>query len=210
MFIKDNVLVGIKDHEGHLVPSSHNNEIKLKFNESYSIYISNKNYFDIAVEISIDGTKVLGENKVKVDRISSINIDRFCIDGNGEEGRKFKFVPISDSVVQDPDSKSNGNIEIRIYKGKETTAMERILRGPSKMSLSSSSLNKCKRVINSNPTIVLGSAGPVGIGSTSPSDGVAFYPSVTTGSTSSPDGIATGSSISFSHNSLDSDSLDYG
>jgi hypothetical protein len=92
----------------------------LPFYSEYSLFLKNINSVRAVCSVSIDGTDVLGGEELIVGAGESIDLERFLADGNLTLGRKFKFVPLSDSKVQDPSSSENGLIEVRFWKEKST------------------------------------------------------------------------------------------
>ena len=91
----------------------------LPFHSEYSLFLKNINSVRATCSISIDGTDVLGGEELIVRAGESVDLERFLADGNLTSGRKFKFVPLSDSKVQDPSSPENGLIEVHFWKEKQ-------------------------------------------------------------------------------------------
>ena len=90
----------------------------LPFYSEYSLLLKNINSVRAVCSVSIDGTDVLGGEELIIRAGDSVDLERFLADGNLTSGRKFKFVPLSDSKVQDPSSSENGLIEVRFWKEK--------------------------------------------------------------------------------------------
>lgn len=93
-------------------------QVFLTFNSEYSLLLKNLNNVKSCCTVSIDGTDVLGGHELIVEAHSSIDLERFVVDGNFGSGRRFKFVPLTDSKVQDPSSAENGIVEVRFWKEK--------------------------------------------------------------------------------------------
>ena len=121
MFFQDNVIVGVKDADGHLIPRSNNDTVRLPFDSEYSFFFKNLNWHNVAIELTIDGTNVIGDDgKITVPGNQSVDLERFCLDGDFENGKRFKFVKADSEGVQDPTSEDNGDIVIKIYKEKNS------------------------------------------------------------------------------------------
>lgn len=63
-------------------------------------------------QVSIDGMDALGGQELIINAHDSIDLERFILDGNMDSGRRFKFVPLFNSQVQDPSNPSNGDIAV--------------------------------------------------------------------------------------------------
>lgn len=93
----------------------------LPFNSEYSISLKSGQYFKGAIDVFLDGTSILGGNKMLIEPNKEYDIDRFCIDGDLEKGNKLKFVSVEHGDVQDPTSEKNGGLEIRCYMERRKT-----------------------------------------------------------------------------------------
>jgi len=112
-------VVTIKNDRGQVLRESRDKEVFLPFNSNYSILLKNNNNRRALAEIKIDGTYVLGSQNIIVPAHGLVDLERFCIDGNLQEGRKFEFVKTTDGRVQDPTSNFNGFVQIRFWLEKE-------------------------------------------------------------------------------------------
>ena len=92
-----------------------NRTVRLPFNSEYSLRIQNKNRVRAYAKVTIDGTDV-HNGKILLSPNSSIDLERFVLDGDLNKGRKLKFVSAGHSDVQDPTSKDNGIIEVVFEK----------------------------------------------------------------------------------------------
>jgi hypothetical protein len=107
-------VVSIIGSNGKVIRESNvNNQrvVRLPFDSEYKIRIQNKNLTRAYVKVLIDGTEV-HTGKLILRGNSSVDLERFDLDGNLSSGRKFKFVPLTNSDVQDPTSKENGILEV--------------------------------------------------------------------------------------------------
>ena len=112
-------VLGVKNDRGQMLRESGGSRspvVYLPFNSEYKLFLKNDRSHRCAVKISIDGTDVLGGQMIVIDGRSSIDLERFILDGNREKGKKFKFVPLSDSDVQYPSEPKNGLIEVEFFE----------------------------------------------------------------------------------------------
>jgi len=119
MMYSKGFVVTIKNDRGQVLRESRDREVFLPFNSNYSILLKNNNNRRALAEIKIDGTYVLGSQRIIVPAHGSVDVERFCIDGNLQEGRKFEFVKATDERVQDPTSNFNGFVQIKFWLEKE-------------------------------------------------------------------------------------------
>lgn len=84
--------------------------VYLPFHSEYSLLLKNNNWSRCLAHVEIDGMDTMGGRDLIIDANSSANLERFILDGDLNRGRRFKFVPLSDSQVQDPSDPSNGDI----------------------------------------------------------------------------------------------------
>lgn len=111
-------VVGIVDADGKLVPKSDSNTVRIPFDSEYGILLKNTTGYPCAVTIEIDGTSILGEEKIELQPKSKIIVDRFCIDGDLAKGKRLKFVTKDSKEVQDPSSEENGNVIVTFIPSK--------------------------------------------------------------------------------------------
>jgi hypothetical protein len=120
---KNSFVVSIHDTKKNVLRENKEKEVFLPFDSEYGIKLKNNNSRKAVAEVTIDGTNVLGSNKLVIDVDSFVDLERFCIDGDVKKGNKFKFVkagvedPHPD--IQDPTSPENGNIKVRFWLEKE-------------------------------------------------------------------------------------------
>ena len=113
-------------HEGkHLrekksqVEGKEQRQVFLPFDSEYSLFLKNKTQKRAKVAIMIDG-KFIHPNHAFyiIDENSSLEIERFMIDGDLAKGESFKFVDVTHSE-EEPGLISNGLVEIFIYPEKK-------------------------------------------------------------------------------------------
>lgn len=119
----NNFVVAIKDGNGktlretsstsELVDRVRRSKIYLPFQSEYSIFLENHSGDRALVKIKIDGTEIVSGGVI-IPAFSGSSVERFLVDGNLKEGKKFKFVPLSDSGIQNPTSTENGKIEVEV------------------------------------------------------------------------------------------------
>jgi len=120
---KNNFVLSVKDSTGNtLRESSHSNysRVYLPFESEYKLLLKNDNSRRAVIGITIDGVDVLGGSKLVLNAYASMDLERFLSDGNLLSGRKFKFVSLTDSKVQDPTHPKNGLIEVTFQLEKPT------------------------------------------------------------------------------------------
>ena len=110
-----NQIIVLIKKDGQPLRETEGKFVYLPFNSEYSIELKNQSYRRAVASIKIDGTDVLGGDEIIIPAQSSVNVERFITNGNLSKGRKLKFVPLSDSKVQDPSSPENGLIEIECW-----------------------------------------------------------------------------------------------
>jgi hypothetical protein len=84
----------------------------LPFDSEYVLFFKNMSTERAIIGVEIDGTDVLGGNKLVVDGKAETHLERFVLDGRLDKGRKFKFVSLTSSEVQNPTSNANGLVRI--------------------------------------------------------------------------------------------------
>lgn len=94
-------------------------QVGLPFDTEYKIRLKNKNCRQALAKVSIDGTQVCGLGDFVVGAYSSLDLSRF-VDTSLSKGRKFKFVSLDHSEVDDPTSSENGIIKVEFRLEKQT------------------------------------------------------------------------------------------
>jgi hypothetical protein len=89
--------------------------VHLPFNSEYTIELKNDSWRRAIVSVKIDGTSVLGVGELVIPAHTTIPLERFVTGENLSGGKRFKFVPLTDSKVQDPSSSENGLAEIEVW-----------------------------------------------------------------------------------------------
>ena len=110
-----NQLIAIVKKDGQPLRETEGKFVYLPFNSEYSIELKNQSNRRAVASIKIDGTDVLGGDEIIIPAYGSVPIERFITNGDLSKGKKFKFVPLSDSKVQDPSSAENGLVEIEVW-----------------------------------------------------------------------------------------------
>ena len=88
-----------------------NSEVALRFGSEYKIRLKNKNDRSCTARVFIDGKKVSTLGDLIIHPSGTIDLERF-ISTSLDSGKKFKFVKLNDSSVDDPTSSQNGIIKV--------------------------------------------------------------------------------------------------
>jgi hypothetical protein len=86
--------------------------VYLPFGTEYSLFFKNTADTRAVLDITIDGTNVLGGDRMVVEPHSESRLERFLLDGNLKSGKRFKFVALDDPGVQNPSEPRNGLVEV--------------------------------------------------------------------------------------------------
>lgn len=89
--------------------------VYLPFHSKYSVRIKNPKSTRVGVTVEIDGTDITN-GKIILDGHSSFDLKRMILNDNLDRGPSLKFVPLSDSRVQDPTEPKNGLVTVRFYE----------------------------------------------------------------------------------------------
>jgi len=92
-------------------------EVAIPFGSEYKIRLKNKNDRSCTARVFIDGKKVSALGDIIIAGGGSVDLERY-IDRSLNTGRKFKFVPLDHSDVDDPSSSKNGIIRVEFRKAK--------------------------------------------------------------------------------------------
>lgn len=111
---RDEFVVCVKK-DGQVLRES-KGRVYLPFYSEYSLLLKNNSFHRGCAKVTIDGMDALGGYEIVVPTFGSVDLERFCIDGNLNNGNKFLFVPVSDSRIQDPSSPSLGKIVVEFWK----------------------------------------------------------------------------------------------
>lgn len=102
-------------HNGHPVREI-NGKISLPFHSEYKIRLKNKhNNLRAKACVWVDGRKVSILGNFILHPGETLDLERF-LDDSMVSGNRFKFVPLSDSRVNDPTDSENGIIKVEFYR----------------------------------------------------------------------------------------------
>jgi hypothetical protein len=108
-------------HKGKVLRES-NKSVFLPFNSEYQIYIKNLNHDRKGiVKVEIDGMDISNDQEFVINPNDTITLERFMLDGDLKQGKKFKFVKASNPNVTDPQNNDNGNIKVTCWLEKQST-----------------------------------------------------------------------------------------
>lgn len=109
-------ILSVRDQNKNILREYDHGKVYLPFYTEYSLFIKNNNNVRCECNVKIDGTDVLGGEKLVINAYSSTDLERFISNGDLTKGKCFKFVPANDSQVQDPTSGQNGIVEVTFHK----------------------------------------------------------------------------------------------
>jgi len=93
-----------------------NGKVTLPFNSEYKIRLKNKHsYLRAKARVWVDGRKASNLGDFILKPGETLDLERF-LDESMISGRRFKFVPLSDSRVNDPTDEENGIIKVEFYR----------------------------------------------------------------------------------------------
>jgi hypothetical protein len=103
-------------------------KVTLPFNSEYKIRLKNKHdYLRAKARVWVDGRKASNLGDFILKPGETLDLERF-LDESMTSGRRFKFVPVSDSRVNDPTDEENGIIKVEFYR--EVDYFNRIVINP--------------------------------------------------------------------------------
>jgi hypothetical protein len=105
-------VLSLKNSQGQIL-REFGNKVYLPFYEEYKIFLKNLRSQRAVVSLKIDGTDILGGNRLVIYGNDSIDLERFLEKNNLLTGRRFKFAPVEGNA-QDPNSSENGIVEATI------------------------------------------------------------------------------------------------
>jgi len=100
--------------------SRSNKQVVIPFGSEYKIRLKNKNDRDCTAKVTIDGIPISNFGNIIVGAGDTVEIERFITDSMSC-GKKFKFVTLGHSDVDDPTSSDNGivKVEFKLAKKKD-------------------------------------------------------------------------------------------
>ena len=108
--------------KGNVLEEDDSRRITLPFGEEFKVRLINKNYHRCAADLSVNGEHIA---RFILNAGETSDIERY-LDGNMQNGSRFKFVSLNDSQVKDKKDIDNGIIEVHYYK--ELVKNEPIIR----------------------------------------------------------------------------------
>lgn len=93
-----------------------NGKASIPFNSEYKIRLKNKHSnLRAKARVWVDGRKASGLGDFILNPGETLDLERF-LDESLTSGRRFQFVPLSDSRVNDPTDSDNGLIKVEFYR----------------------------------------------------------------------------------------------
>ncbi len=105
-------------HDGHPVKETgrkSRKEVVVQFDSEYIIRLKNKNDRSCTARVFIDDKAVSQLGDFIVYAGGTVDLERF-VDKSMTDGKKFKFVPLTNEDVDDPTSSENGIIKVEFRK----------------------------------------------------------------------------------------------
>ena len=100
-------------HDGSPVREIHG-KVSIPYHSEYKVRLKNKNNVRAKARVWIDGRKVSNLGDFILHAGETLDLERF-LDSSMSHGNRFKFVPLSDSRVNDPTDSENGIIKVAFY-----------------------------------------------------------------------------------------------
>jgi hypothetical protein len=107
-------------HDGSPVKETghkYNREVAIPFDSEYQIRLKNKNDRSCTARVFIDGKRASQLGDVIIHAGGTVDLERY-VDRSLTEGKKFKFVSLDHSDVDDPTSSENGIIKVEFRLAK--------------------------------------------------------------------------------------------
>lgn len=93
-----------------------NGKVHVPFGSEYNIRLKNKHsYLRAKARVWIDGRQVSNLGDFILQPGQTLDLERF-LDSSLSQGSRFKFVPLSDSRVNDPTDSENGIVKVEFYR----------------------------------------------------------------------------------------------
>jgi hypothetical protein len=94
-------------------------KVSIPFHSEYKVRLKNKSgNLRAKARVWIDGRKVSNLGDFILHPGETLDLERF-LDCDMDTGNRFKFVPLSDSRVNDPTDSGNGTIKVEFYREQE-------------------------------------------------------------------------------------------
>jgi len=93
-----------------------NGKVHVPFSSEYKVRLKNKHsYLRAKARVWIDGRQVSNLGDFILQPGQTLDLERF-LDASLSQGNRFKFVPLSDSRVNDPTDGNNGVVKVEFYR----------------------------------------------------------------------------------------------
>lgn len=112
---KDGYVVSVLRRTDNVPVREVDGKVHLPFETEYNIRLRNRNSWECVCELWLDGRKVMLDGRFVVPANGYLDVERF-VEESLKEGKRFKFVPLTDKKVNDPGEPENGWIEARFYR----------------------------------------------------------------------------------------------
>src|SRR5579863_9129209 len=110
---------------GKIQKESDDGTVLIPFGSEYVIRLKNKLRKRAVADVWIDGR--IASKGIVIDANGTVDLERFVIDGNLLEGKRFKLARLTDPKVEQPNDSENGTIEVNFYPEKDESVVEKIV-----------------------------------------------------------------------------------
>src|SRR5690349_21067594 len=111
--------------DGKIQKESDDGSVLIPFGSEYVLRLKNKLRKRAVADVWIDGK--IAVKGVVIDANGTVDLERFVVDGNLNEGKRFKLARLTDPKVDQPNDSENGNIEVNFYPEKDEPVVEKIV-----------------------------------------------------------------------------------
>ena len=111
--------------DGKIQKESDDGIILIPFGLEYVIRLKNKLRKRAVADVWLDGRIVC--KGIVINANGTVDLERFVVDGNLSEGKKFKLARLTDPKVEQPNDHENGVIEVNFYPEKEVPVIEKTI-----------------------------------------------------------------------------------
>src|SRR5690349_1572984 len=109
--------------DGKIQKESDDGSVLIPFGSEYVLRLKNKLRKRAVADVWIDGK--IAVKGVVIDANGTVDLERFVVDGNLNEGKRFKLARLTDPKVDQPNDSENGNIEVNFYPEKDEPVVEK-------------------------------------------------------------------------------------
>jgi len=129
-------------------------QVIVPFHDEYKLRLKNNHNRRCSAEVFIDGAPVSSIGNFIINSNGILDLERFLTDSL-TEGKRFKFVPLSDPNVDDPNREENGLIEVVFTLEKEYQPIKHYYSysDNGNVLIMGTDVNVSSGILNSNPLV---------------------------------------------------------